>query len=137
MLFPKKVKYRKMQKGRSHDFASQKTNLSFGDFGLKSLEASWLSSRQIEAARRAITHSLKGVGKLWIRVFPDKPRTIKGSEVPMGGGKGTVDHYIASVKKGTILFEIRGVPQEKAKEAFRLASHKLAVKTKFISKEEL
>ncbi|MEK7580129.1 MAG: 50S ribosomal protein L16, partial [Patescibacteria group bacterium] len=106
MLLPKKVKYRKMMKGRIHGTAGQKISLSFGEFGLKSLDSCWVTSRQIEAARRAIMHFLKRGGKLWIRIFPDKPITTKGAEVPMGGCKGSVDHYVAAVKKGMVLFEL-------------------------------
>lgn len=132
MLLPKKVKYRKMMKGRIRGTAGQKISLSFGEFGLKSLDSCWVTSRQIEAARRAIMHFLKRGGKLWIRIFPDKPITTKGAEVPMGGGKGSVDHYVAAVKKGMILFELTGITEEQAKEALRLASHKLPVHTLFI-----
>ncbi len=126
-----------MQKGRSRGrtFSSSKTELSFGSFGLKSLEIGWITSRQIEAARRAITHSLKKGGKIWIRIFPDKPITVKSAEVPMGGGKGTVSHYVAVVRVGTILFEIDGVSEERAKTAFTRASHKLPIKTKFVVKK--
>ncbi len=136
MLMPKKVKYRKMQKGRRRQkgLAARKNTLNFGDFGLKALEPRWITSRQIEAARRSITHFLKRGGKIWIRIFPDKPVTAKGSEVPMGGGKGTVDHYVAAIKAGTIIFEITGVNEDQAREALRLASHKLSVKTRFIKK---
>lgn len=137
MLAPKKVKHRKWQKGRSRarTFASTKTELSFGSYGLRSLELAWITSRQIEAARRAITHSLKKGGKVWIRIFPDKPITVKSAEVPMGGGKGSVDHYVAVVRIGTILFEIDGVSEERAKMALTRASHKLPVKTKFVDKK--
>jgi len=136
MLMPRKVKFRKMQKGRRRQegFAARKINLSFGDFGLKSLETRWITARQIEAGRRAITRFLKKGGKVWIKIFPDKPITIKGAETPMGGGKGGVDHYVAAVKAGTILFELTGIPEETAREAFRLAAHKMPVKTKFIKK---
>jgi large subunit ribosomal protein L16 len=136
MLMPKKLKYRKSHKGRSRGkrTATKGTKVSFGDFGLKSLDFHWITSRQIESARRTITHSLAKTGKMWIRIFPDKPVTAKGSEVPMGGGKGAVDHYVAIVKPGTIMFEVTGVQEEAAREAFRLASHKLPVKTKFVSR---
>jgi len=136
MQMPKKVKYRKMQKGRrrTKGYAARRTGLSFGDFGLKSLGTHWISSRQIEAGRRAITHCLKKGGKLWIRVFADKSVTFKGSEIPMGGGKGAVDHYVSPVKAGTIIFEIAGVGENIAREALRLASHKLPVKTKFVKR---
>lgn len=134
MLIPKKVKHRKWQQGRVRGRASSKTKLDFGSYGLKALSGSWISSRQIEAARRAITHFIQKGGKLWIRIFPDKPITLRGSEIPMGGGKGSVDHYVAVVKPGMILFEMDGVDKETAKEALRLASYKLSVKTKFITK---
>jgi large subunit ribosomal protein L16 len=136
MLSPKKLKYKKSQKGRRRQvgLASRKINLAFGEFGLKSLESAWITANQIEAARRAISRFLKKGGKFWIRIFPDKPVTVKSAETPMGGGKGSVDHYVAAIKKGTILFELTGVEEEVAREAFRLASHKLPVKTKFIKK---
>ncbi len=137
MLIPKKVKHRKWQKGRGRGKrkAVRKTKLDFGSIGLKSLSSAWLNSRQIEAARRAITHHIHRKGKIWIRIFPDKPVTKKSSEVPMGGGKGAVDHYVAVVKPGMMLFEVDGVPLEIAKEALRLASYKLPVKTKIVIKE--
>lgn len=133
MLMPKKVKYRKWHKGRRRNkgLASRKIGLAFGDYGLKSLGTCWITARQIEAARRTIIHHLGSEGKMWIRIFPDKPVTTKGSEVPMGKGKGEVDHYVTPVKPGMILFEITGVKEEIAKESFRLASHKLPIKTKF------
>ncbi|RJO59556.1 50S ribosomal protein L16 [Candidatus Parcubacteria bacterium] len=134
MLTPKKVKHRKHHRGRISGFATQKTNLSFGAFGLKVMEAGWVSARQIEAARRAITRLLHRGGKIWIRVFPDKAVTIKGSEIRMGGGKGPVDHYVAVVKPGTIMFELDGITPALAKEALDLAAYKLSVKTKFIAK---
>jgi large subunit ribosomal protein L16 len=136
MLMPKKLKFRKSQKGRGRGkrVATKGTKVSFGDFGLKSLDFHWITSRQIESARRTITHSLGKTGKMWIRIFPDKPVTAKGAEVPMGGGKGAVDHYVAIVKPGKVMFEITGVGEEKAREAFRLASHKLPVKTKFVNR---
>ncbi len=136
MLAPKKTKYRKSQKGRKRNkgISSKRTTLSFGEFGLKSLETKWLTDRQIEAARRTITKFVKKSGKIWLRIFPDKPITAKSPEVPMGGGKGSVDHWVAPVKAGTILFEITGIDENNAREAFRLASHKLPVKTKFVKK---
>ncbi len=109
-------------------------DLSFGNFGLKSMEACWVSSRQIEAARRAMSGHIKRGGKIWIRIFPDKPVTLKGGEIPMGKGKGSVDHYVAVVKPGMIIFEMGGVDEKTAKEAMRLAGHKLPVKCKFILK---
>jgi large subunit ribosomal protein L16 len=134
MLTPKKVKHRKWHRGRVHGNASQKTKLNFGQYGLKSTEACWMTARQIEAARRAMTRFIQKGGKIWIRVFPDKPVTIKGSEVRMGGGKGAVDHYVAVVKPGTILFEMSGVERTMAREALRLAAHKLPVLTRVIEK---
>ena len=136
MLMPRKVKHRKMQKGRRRGkgLAVRKNRLNFGDFGLKAVEPHWITARQIEAARRTITHFLKKGGKIWIRIFPDKPITAKGSEMPMGKGKGTVDHYVAVIKAGTIIFEITGVSEAIAKEAFHLASYKLPIKTKFVKK---
>jgi len=134
MLFPKKVKHRKWQKGTTKGLTKAGADLAFGSFGLKALETGWLSGRQIEAARRAMTRYIKRGGKIWLRVFPDKPVTRKGAEVPMGGGKGSVDHYVSVIKPGRILFEMDGVAPEVAQEALRLAAHKLPVKTKFISK---
>lgn len=134
MLIPKKVKYRKWQRGRVKGRAQRKNKLDFGSYGLKALEGKWVSSRQIEAARRAMTRFVQKGGKIWIRIFPNKPVTAHGSEVPMGGGKGSVDHYVVVVKPGMVLFEMDGVEKEVAKEAMRLASHKLPIKTKFIMK---
>ena len=136
MLIPKKVKYRKQHKGRrrGEHAATQKIALAFGGFGLKTLEYGWVDSRQIEAARRAMTRSVKRGGKIWVRIFPDKSVTSHGNENPMGSGKGAVDHYVAVVRPGMILFEIDGVDETGAAEALRLASHKLPVKTRFISK---
>jgi len=135
MLFPKKVKHRKWHKGKKGGKATRKTSLSFGSYGLKAMESVWLTARQIEAGRRAITRFIQRGGKVWIRVFPDKPVTAKSSETPMGKGKGAVDHYVASIKAGTVIFELEGVPEEKAREAMRLAGHKLPIKTKFITKK--
>ncbi|MCD6429429.1 50S ribosomal protein L16 [bacterium] len=135
MLQPKKVKHRKMQKGRSKGVATRGTELAFGTYGLKCMEAKWLSSRQIEAARRAIMRYLKKGGKLWIRIFPDKPITRKGNEVPMGGGKGSVAFYAFPIKPGRIIFELAGIDEKVAKEALRKASDKLPIKTKFIKKD--
>lgn len=134
MLLPKKVKHRKMQKGRNRfrQFDTRGTELNFGSFGLKALEERWLSSQQLEAARKAIAIYLKQEGKVWMRVFPDKPITKKPPEVTMGGGKGSVEYYAAPVKPGRIIFEIDGVPENKAKEALRLAASKLPIKTAFI-----
>lgn len=135
MLLPKKVKHRKHQKGKSRGkIAKRGTSLDFGVCGLKAMEASWISSHQIEAARRAMTRYTGRGGKIWIRIFPAKPVTKKGAEVGMGSGKGSVDHFVAPVKPGRILFEMDGVPLEAAKEAMRRASHKLPIKTKFITR---
>jgi len=134
MLQPKKVKHRKWHKGRSKGIESRGTELAFGSYGLKTLEACWITARQIEAARRAITGHIERGGKVWIRIFPDKPVTRKPPEVTLGGGKGAVDHYVAAVKPGRILFEMDGVVLEMAEEAMRLAAHKLPVKTKFIKR---
>lgn len=137
MLMPKKVKHRKIRRGgKIRGIASRGNEISFGSFGLKSTQSGLISSRQIEAARRAMTRYIQRGGKVWIRIFPDKPMTKKGSETPMGKGKGTVDHFVAVVKPGTIMFEMDGVKKEIAKEAMRLASHKLSVKTRFVFKEE-
>ena len=135
MLMPKKVKYRKQQRRRLRGTASQKIEVSFGTFGMRAMTSSWVTSRQIEAARRAITRHMKRGGKVWIRIFPDKAITTKGSEMPMGKGKGSVDHYVAQVKKGTVMFELDGVSEEVAREAFRLAGHKLPTKTKFVIRD--
>lgn len=134
MLAPKKVKHRKWQKGRIRGMATSGEHLSFGSFGLKALEPRWITARQIEAARRAIVRSIHRGGKLWIRIFPDKPITKKGDEMPMGKGKGAVDHYVAVVKPGTVIFEMDGVSEEAARGALRLAAHKLPCKTKFLKK---
>ncbi len=136
MLLPKKVKHRKWQKGRSRTRAveTRGLDLSYGQFGLKSLESAWVNSRQIEAARKTITNFLKREGRLWIRIFPDKPITMQAPEKTLGGGKGSVDHYVFPVKPGRVLFEIDGVAGEKAKEALKHASYKLPVKTRIVSK---
>jgi large subunit ribosomal protein L16 len=134
LLMPKKAKYRKQQKGRTKGIESRAVSLAFGSFGLKAMEAKWLSARQLEASRRAIIRYLKKGGKLWIRVFPDKPVTTKGVEVPMGGGKGSVDHYAAVVKPGRIIFEVDGIDEKTAREAFEKAAAKLPILTKFVKK---
>lgn len=131
---PKRVKHRKWSKGRSRGIETRGTELAFGSFGLKCLETIWISARQIEAARRAILRYLRKGGKLWIRIFPDKPVTKKGTEVPMGGGKGAVDHYAFPIKPGRIIFELEGIKEDMAREAFKMASDKLPVKTRFIKK---
>lgn len=132
MLMPKRVKYRKQMRGRLKGKAGRGAEIAFGEFGLQALEPCWMSSRQIEAARRAIVRHVKRGGKLWIRVFPDKPVTVKPAETRMGSGKGNVDHWVAVVKPGRIIFEIAGVSEEAAREAMRLASHKLPIKTQFV-----
>jgi large subunit ribosomal protein L16 len=136
MLIPKKVKHRKWHKGRGRNkrVATSKLSVDFGEYGLKTLTSSWVSSRQIEAARRAITNFTKRGGKVWIRIFPDKPVTNHGNENVMGGGKGAVDHYVCAIKPGMVLFEIAGVSEADARAAMRLAGHKLPVKTKFVKK---
>jgi len=135
MLIPRKVKYRKTHKGvfPHGRIASDKVELAFGAYGLKSLASGWISSQQIEAARRVLTRYVKRGGKIWIRVFPDRPVTKKGNEVPMGAGKGTVDHYVAVVRPGTMLFEMDGIPEATAKEALEGAAYKLSTISKFIS----
>jgi large subunit ribosomal protein L16 len=135
MLAPKKVKFRKQMRGRRTGLAYRGSDMNFGDYGLIALEDAWLSSRQIEAARIAITRHMKRIGKVWIRVFPDKPVTQKPAETRMGKGKGAPEYWVAVIKPGRILFEIEGVDLKDAKEAMRLASHKLPIKTKMISRE--
>ena len=137
MLQPKKVKHRKWQKGSSKGIETRGTELAFGAYGIKSLETRWINARQIEAARRAMTHYIQRGGKVWIRIFPDKPVTKKPPEVTLGGGKGSVDHYVVSVKPGRILFEMDGISEEVAREALRLAAHKLPVKTVFVKRQNL
>ena len=136
MLMPKRTKYRKMHRGRMKGRAARGNNLSFGDYGLQALEPCWMTSRQIEAARRAIVRHVKRGGKLWIRVFPDKPVTSKPAETRMGGGKGAVDHWVAVVKPGRMIFEMAGVQEVQAREAMRLASHKLPIRTRFVSRQD-
>jgi len=134
MLAPKKAKYRKQFRSKRRGIASGLTSLSFGSHGLKSLGVCWMTARQIEAARRAMTHYTKRGGRIWIRVFPDKPVTKKPAETRMGSGKGDVDHYVTVIKPGTIIFEMGAVEDNIAREALRLAAHKLPVKTKIIAK---
>jgi large subunit ribosomal protein L16 len=136
MLMPKKAKYRKQFRGSWAGVATRGAEIAFGEYALKSQEAGWVNSRQIEAARRAMTHYTKRGGRIWIRIFPDKPVSKKPPETRMGSGKAAVDHYVAVVKPGTILFEMGGVDKEVAKEAMRLAAMKLPVEVKFISREE-
>ncbi len=135
MLQPKKTKFRKMMKGRMRGKAYRGSSVSFGDYGLQTVACGRLTARQIEAARIAMTRYVKRQGKIWIRVFPDKPVTRKPAETRMGKGKGSVDHWVATVKPGRILYEMEGVPEEVAREAFRLASHKLNVSTRFVQRE--
>ncbi len=135
MLMPRKIKHRKHQRGRMSGKSSRGSLIAFGRFALLSTGRAWISARQIEAARRAMTRYIKRGGKIWIRVFPDKPVTKKGAETPMGSGKGSLDHFVAVVKPGKILFEMDGVPEDVAREAMRLASHKLSIGTKFLVKE--
>ncbi len=132
---PKKTKWRKSHKGSRGGKATRMIAVSFGEYGLQSLENCWVTARQIEATRRVLTRYLRKTGKLWIRVFPHKPVTQKSGEVPMGKGKGSVDHYVAVVKPGMILFEMEGIPIEVAREAIVLAGHKLPIKTKFVTKQ--
>lgn len=137
MLIPKKVKHRKWQKGRGRNkrTASTKIELAFGSYGLKAVTPAYISSRQIEAGRRVLTRYIRKQGKMWIRIFPDRPMTKKGNEIPMGSGKGSVDHYVAVVRPGTIIYEMDGIPKEQAKEALEKASHKMAAVCKFVSKD--
>ena len=134
MLMPKKVKYRKRQKGRMRGVRERGSNLSFGDYGLQAMDPGWLTARQIEAARIAMTRYVKRGGKIWIRIFPDKPITKKPAETRMGKGKGNVEGWVCVVRPGRILYEMEGVQEDLAKEAFRLASHTLPIKTRFVSR---
>ena len=134
ILLPKRVKHRKWFKGKSRGIENRATELNFGSYGLKGLETKWISSRQIEAARRTIIRYLKKGGRLWIRIFPHKPVTKKGTEVAMGGGKGAVDHYVFPIRPGRMIFELEGIKEAEAKEALGKAADKLPIKTKFITK---
>ena len=136
MLQPKRTKFRKKQKGRVKGIAQRGHTISFGSFGIKSLEAGWITSRQIEAARIAVTRKMKREGQVWIRIFPDKPITKKPAEVRMGKGKGAPEYWVAVVKPGTIMFEVGGVTTDLAKEALRLAAQKLPVRTKFVTRRD-
>ena len=136
MLAPKRIKYRKAHRGRRAGKAQRGAKVSFGEYGLKALEAAWINSRQIEAARVAITRHVKRGGKVWIRIFPDKPVTQKPAETRMGKGKGSPEFWVAVVKPGRVLFEIEGVSETMAKEAMRLASHKLPIPTRFVVRED-
>jgi len=136
MLAPKRSKHRKQFRGKMRGVASRGTEIVFGDYALKSLSSGWLSSKQIEAGRKVLTKYTQKGGRVWIRIFPDKPITMKSAEVPMGSGKGSLDHFVAIVKPGRIIFEIDGIEQKVAEEAMRRAAHKLPVKTRFIIKEK-
>ena len=136
MLMPKRVKYRKQMRGRMRGKAYRGSDVSFGEFGLQALEPGWVSARQIEAARRAIVHEMKRRGKVWIRIFPDKPYTKRAAETRMGKGKGAPEEWVAVIKPGRIMFEIEGVGEPLAREAIRLAGFKLPIKTKFVSRTQ-
>ena len=136
MLSPKKTKYRKQMKGRVRGVAKGGTDITFGDFGLQALTSGRLTARQIEAARIAMTRHVKRQGKIWIRIFPDKPLSKKPAETRMGKGKGAVDHWVAVVKRGRVLYEMEGVPEDVAREALRLAAHKLPIQTRFLKRGE-
>ncbi len=137
MLMPKRMKYRKQFRGRMKGPATRGNTIAFGEYGLQALEPAWITSRQIEAARRAVQRYVRRTGKLWIRIFPDKPVTARAAETRMGSGKGAVDHYVSVVKPGRVLFEIAGVSEDQAKEAFRLAGHKLPIRTQIVSRAAL
>lgn len=136
MLSPRRTKFRKQQRGRMRGSATRGNKVNFGEFALQALEPAWITSRQIEAGRRAMTRYIRRGGKIWIRVFPDKPVTMRPAETRMGSGKGSPEYWVAVVKPGRVLFEIGGVPESTAREAMRLASHKLPIKTKVITREE-
>lgn len=136
MLMPKKVKHRKVQRGRLRGTAKDGTRVHFGDFGIQALEAGWITNRQIEAARIAMTRHIKRGGKVWITIFPDKPVTQKPAETRMGSGKGNPEHWVAVVKPGRVMFELSGVSETIAREALRLAMHKLPIKTRFVVRTE-
>lgn len=133
-FIPRKVKHRKHQKGSVRGISKGSLTVDFGQYGLKAMESRWVSARQLEAARRAVTRHAKRSGKVWIRVFPDKPVTAKGQELPMGKGKGSVDHFVAVVHRGRIVFEVDGMDEATAREGLRLAAQKLSIKTKFVTK---
>ncbi len=135
MLVPKRVKHRKHQRGRMKGKAVRGTNVTFGEYGLQALEPAWITNRQIEAARIALTRFIKKGGKVWVKIFPDKPVTAKPAETRMGSGKGEVEKWVAVVKPGRIMFELAGIDEEDAREAMRLASHKLPIKTKFVTRD--
>lgn len=135
MLMPKRTKFRKQMRGRMKGRATRGTQVSFGDYGLQALEPAWVTARQIEAARRAVVRYVRRRGKYWIRIFPDKPVTVKPAETRMGKGKGAVDHYVAVVRPGRVILELSGVPEDRAREAMRLASHKLPLRCQFVKRE--
>jgi large subunit ribosomal protein L16 len=137
MLMPKRVKYRKQQRGRRRGKAYRGCEINFGEFGIKALEPAWLTNKQIEAARVALTRRIKRGGKVWICIFPDKPVTVKPAETRMGKGKGAPDHWVAVIKPGRVLFELEGVSPQLAKEALALAAHKLPIKTKFVARTQV
>lgn len=137
MLMPKRVKYRKQMRGRLKGRATRGNEVAFGEYGLQALEPAWITSRQIEAARRVLVRFVRRRGKYWIRIFPDKPVTAKPAETRMGKGKGPVDHWVAVVKPGRILFELAGLPEDQAREAMRLAAHKLPIKCQFVTRQEV
>lgn len=137
MLQPKRMKYRKQMRGRLKGKETRGTEIAFGEYGLQALEPAWITARQIEAARRAVVHYVRRRGKYWIRIFPDKPVTAKPAETRMGKGKGAVDHWVAVVRPGRIMFELGGVSEEVAREAMRLASHKLPIRCQFVKREEI
>ncbi|MBI4772205.1 MAG: 50S ribosomal protein L16 [Chloroflexi bacterium] len=137
MLMPKRVKWRKQMRGRMKGTESRGTEVTFGEFGLQALEPGWMTQRQIEAARRAVVRFMKRRGKVWIRIFPDKPVTQKAAETRMGKGKGSVDHWVAVIRPGRIIFEVAGLPEDQARQALRLASYKLALKTRFVTRLEM
>ncbi|MFW5789962.1 MAG: 50S ribosomal protein L16 [Halanaerobiaceae bacterium] len=135
MLVPKRVKHRKQHRGRMKGKAQRGTKVTFGEFGLQALEPAWITNRQIEAARIALTRYIKRGGKVWVKIFPDKPITAKPAETRMGSGKGAVENWVAVVKPGRIMFELAGIEEEIAREAMRLAAHKLPIKTKFVARD--
>jgi large subunit ribosomal protein L16 len=136
MLMPKRVKYRKQMRGRMRGMAHRGNTVNFGDYGLQALEPAWIDSRQIEACRRAVVRYVRRTGKVWIRVFPDKPVTAKPAETRMGKGKGSVEKWVAVVRPGRVMFEIKGVPEDQAREAMRLAAFKLPIKTRFVKRTD-
>ena len=137
MLMPKRVKYRRVHRGRMKGKATRGNKISYGEFGLQALEPAWITSNQIEAARRAMTRYVKRGGNIWIKIFPDKPVTEKPAETRMGSGKGSPEYWVAVVKPGRILFEMGGIPEDVAKEAMRLAAYKLPIKTKFVTRDDM